>query len=328
MYSCIFMQYVEDEWPLLVECIEKGVIPDVEDLGDLRAPLEEHFTPNPFRAAELREIGPPRIEGWAIRVWPDLKQFIGITGGQAAISVPKRHKVTHLLGPSVPIQSHGYGSAECGVAKPYHEGNPNTDFKVGFRDGVIEFLDVRSDEPSERVLSVWELAIGGHYEPVVTTRNGLWRYRLADVITVKGFAPDDGLPVINYLHRRDDSLGVAFGVSCTESQLTDAIISAAQRSIGQIVAFTIVLDDRDTPITYGYLVELAGDLREDARMATKQTFEHLITASDDYRLVVWQEYHKQKCERMNVTVGQVKVPVVVFDPATKEWLLERVVKEL
>jgi len=49
----------------------------------------------------------------------------------------------------------------------------------------------------------WELVTGGHYEPVLTTRNGLWRYRVGDVVTVKGFASDDGLPVINYLHRRE-----------------------------------------------------------------------------------------------------------------------------
>ncbi|KAG2346706.1 hypothetical protein BDR05DRAFT_997118 [Suillus weaverae] len=343
----IFLQYVEDEWRLLVECIEKGIIPDVEDLGDLRAPLERHLTPNPVRAAELREIGPPVIQGWAVRVWPDLQQFVGITGGQAAVSAPKARqgwKVTHLLGPSVAIKSHGYGTAECGLARVYHRGNPNTDFKVAFRDGVVEFLDVR-DEPSGRVLSAWELVTGGNYEPVVTTYNGLWRYRIADVITVKGFAPDDGLPVINYLHRRDDSLGAAFGASCTESQLTNAIVSAAQQSIGQIVAFTIVLDDRDKPVTYGYLVELAGELRQDARMATKHIFESLISASDDYRLVVWQgksrrptirimdkgtfaEYHRQKCEQTNIMVGQVKVPIVIFDPAMKEWFLERVIMEL
>ncbi|KAG1816260.1 GH3 auxin-responsive promoter-domain-containing protein [Suillus variegatus] len=338
----IFLQYVEDEWTSLVECIEKGIIPDVEDLGDLRAPLERHLTPDPVRAAELREIGPPIIQGWAVCVWRDLKQFVGITGGQAAASVPK---IAHLLGPSITIKSHGYGSAECGLARVYPEGNPNTDFKVTFRDGVVEFLDVRSNEPSDRVLSAWELVTGGHYEPVVTTRNGLWRYRVADVITVKGFAPDDGLPIINYLHRRDDSLGVAFGASCTESQLTDAIVSAAQQSIGRIVSFTIVLDDRDKPVTYGYLVELAGELRQDARMAVNQLFENLISASDDYRLVVWQgksrkptirivnkgtfaEYHRQKCEQTKITVSQVKVPVVVFDPAMKEWLLERVITEL
>ncbi|KAG2121881.1 GH3 auxin-responsive promoter [Suillus clintonianus] len=336
----IFLQHVEDEWPLLVECIEKGIIPDIEDLGDLRAPLEKHLTPNPVRAAELREIGPPVIQGWAVRVWPDLKRFVGITGGHAAIS---QHKVIHLLGPSVPIQSYGYGSSECRVAQTYHEGNSNTDFKVSFRDGVIEFRDVRSGE--DHVLSASELVTGGHYEPIVTTRSGLWRYRLGDVIMVKGFAPDDGLPVINYLHRRDDSLEVAFGASCTESQLTNAIVSAAQQSIGQIVAFTIVLDDRDTPVTYGYLVELAGELRQDARMAVKHLFDNLVTASDDYRIVVWQgrsrrptirivdkgtfaEYHRRKYEQMDVTACQVKVPVVVFDPTIKEWLLERVIMEL
>ncbi|KAG1900401.1 uncharacterized protein F5891DRAFT_1188715 [Suillus fuscotomentosus] len=49
----------------------------------------KHFTPNLIRAAELREIGPPGIQGWAVRVWPDFKKFIGITGGSAAASVPK-----------------------------------------------------------------------------------------------------------------------------------------------------------------------------------------------------------------------------------------------
>ncbi|KAG2142922.1 GH3 auxin-responsive promoter [Suillus bovinus] len=341
----IFLQYVEDEWPLLVECIEKGIIPDVEDLGDLRAHLERHLTPNPVRAAKLREIGPPVIQGWAVCVWPDLKQFVGITGGQAAVSVPKARRITHLLGPSVTIKSHGYGCTECGLARVYPEGNPNTDFKVSFRDGVVEFLDVRSDKPSDRVLSAWELVTGGEYEPVVTTRNGLWRYCISDVITVKGFAPDDGLPIINYLHRRDDSLRVAFGASCTESQLTDAIVSIAEQSIGQITAFTIVLDDRDKPVTFGYLIELAGELRQDARMATKQLFDNLISANDDYRVVVWQgrsrrptirivkkgtfaEYHRQKCEQTNIAAGQVKVPAVVFDAVMKKWFLERVIMEL
>ncbi|KAG0699821.1 GH3 auxin-responsive promoter [Suillus ampliporus] len=337
-----FLQYVEDEWPLLVDCIEKGIIPDVEDLGHLRAPLEKHFPPNPLRAAELREIGPPGIQGWAVRVWPDLIEFIGITGGPAAASVPK---VTHILGPSVHIQSSGYGGSECSVAPPYHKGNPNTDFKVLFGDGVTEFLDVHSGEPSERVLSAWELVTGGHYEPVLTTRNGLWRYRLGDVVAVKGFDPDDGLPIINYLHRRDGSLGLAFGITCTESQLTNAIVSVVERCIGQIVDFTIVGDERETPITYGYLVEVVGEIGKDARMVTQQTFEDLMAANHEYRVAFWQgrsrkptirlvekgtfsEYRRQKSEKANVSIGQVKVPVVLSDPTFKEWLLKRVIMEL
>ncbi|KAG0696557.1 GH3 auxin-responsive promoter [Suillus ampliporus] len=337
----IFLQYIEDEWPLLVDCIEKGIIPDVEDLGHLRAPLEKHFSPNPLRAAELREIGPPGIQGWAVRVWPDLKKFIGITGGPAAASVPK---VTHVLGPSVRTEALGYATSECAIAITYHKGNPNTDFKVVFVDGVIEFLDVHSDEPSERVLSAWELITGGHYEPVLTTRNGLWRYRIGDVVAVKGFDPNDGLPIINYLHRRDGSLELAFGTTCTESQLTDAIVSAANRWIGQITDFTIVGDERDIPITYGYLVEISGEIGNDARMAPQQTFEDLMAANPEYRLAFWQcrsrkptirlvekgtfsEFRRQRNDK-NISVIQVKVPVVLSDPTFKEWLLKRVIMEL
>jgi auxin responsive GH3 family protein len=114
--------------------------------------------------AELRDIGPPGMQGWAVHVWPDLKNFIGITGGPAAASIPrvcqlwnvyysKQRKVTHILGPSVVMQASCYGSSECYIAMPYFNGDPNTDFKVVPIDGVTEYLDVHSNEPSERVLS-------------------------------------------------------------------------------------------------------------------------------------------------------------------------------
>jgi len=109
-----FLHYIEKEWTLLVDCIEKGIIPDMENMDHVRETLEvifalivtfhsahdfsqKHFTPNPLRAAELREIGPPEIQGWAVRVWPDLKRFIGVTGGSAAASVPKVYQVWRRL---------------------------------------------------------------------------------------------------------------------------------------------------------------------------------------------------------------------------------------
>ncbi|OJA15416.1 hypothetical protein AZE42_10418 [Rhizopogon vesiculosus] len=84
------LHYIEDQWLLLVDCIENGIIPDIETIGHLRGVLMKHFSANPTRAAELREIGPPGVgEGWAVRVWPALTRFIGITGGIAAVAVQK-----------------------------------------------------------------------------------------------------------------------------------------------------------------------------------------------------------------------------------------------
>jgi len=37
---------------------------------------------------------------------------------------------------------------------------------------------------------------------VLTTRDGLWKYRLGDIIEIAGFDPNDGVPVVRYVERR------------------------------------------------------------------------------------------------------------------------------
>jgi hypothetical protein len=37
---------------------------------------------------------------------------------------------------------------------------------------------------------------------VVTARDGLWRYRLGDVIEIAGFDSIDGSPILRYIERR------------------------------------------------------------------------------------------------------------------------------
>ncbi|KAG2058234.1 hypothetical protein BDR06DRAFT_1004446 [Suillus hirtellus] len=253
----------------------------------------KHVTPNPIRAAELCEIGPPGIQGWAVRVWPDLKKFIGITGGSTAASVPKARQMLLMMAVQNAL-----------IAVPYFSGNSETDFKVVPVDGVTEYLDVRFNEPSERVLSAWELETGGHYDPVLTTRNGMWRYRISDSVVVKGFAPDDRLPVISYLHRREFVLA---------SELL------------RVTALTIFTG-------------------KDAKKTVQHTFEDLAE-NNEYHLAFLQprgrkptiglvekgmftEYRRQKHDKMNIPMSQVKVSIVLSNETLKEWFLRRVVMEL
>jgi auxin responsive GH3 family protein len=105
-----------------------------------------------------------------------------------------------------------------------------------------------------------------------------------------------------------------------------------------------VEDDRDTPVAYGYLVEIGGEIGKDTKMATQQTFEDLMK-SDAFCITFWQgkarkptirlvergtfaEYRRQKCDKTNISMGQVKVPIVLSDATFIEWLLQRVVTEL
>lgn len=47
---------------------------------------------------------------------------------------------------------------------------------------------------------------------------------------------------------------------CTESELTNAIVSTAKQWIGQITEFTVVPDERDTPVTFGFLLEIGEEI--------------------------------------------------------------------
>jgi len=48
----------------------------------------------------------------------------------------------------------------------------------------------------------WEVEVGRRYELVLTTQDGLWRYRLGDVVEISGFDPTDGVPIIQFVERR------------------------------------------------------------------------------------------------------------------------------
>ena len=50
------------------------------------------------------------------------------------------------------------------------------------------------------------------------------------------------------------------GTNITEFELTSAILAVAKRSIGQLVEFVVVIDDRRAPITFGYILEIVGEI--------------------------------------------------------------------
>lgn len=50
-------------------------------------------------------------------------------------------------------------------------------------------------------LRQWEVEAGKAYEVYLTTQDGLWRYAIGDVVTIVGFDPTDGQPVIRFTGR-------------------------------------------------------------------------------------------------------------------------------
>ncbi|KAG9312101.1 GH3 auxin-responsive promoter [Chiua virens] len=343
-YSTTFVdliRYIDEQWDLLVSSIRDGTVPTtLEGIEHVRVHLQvrsqsinmkepflnilmqTHLVADPDRAAELLDIGPPSSqEGWLTRVWPNTKQVV---------------TMRFILGPKVTIRSPGYFASEISLGLPPNDTDKLDEFPLRILD-VVEFLDVSQDEKHQNLCQAWEVEVGKKYEPVITTRDGLWRYQLGDVVEIIGFDNKNSVPVFKHFGRR--SLTLRF----TDRQITDGQLLAVVEGVSsddviRVLEFTTVMDDRTLPHAVGFFVELAGPLGQrffDALVATnaehRRAHDLGRMSLPTIRIVrpgTFTEYRHWKAEIANVGSGQIKVPPVLHQPNEQDWIVERVVQEL
>ncbi|KAI9568804.1 GH3 auxin-responsive promoter [Boletus coccyginus] len=333
------VRHIDEQWEVLVSCIRDGTLPDVQGIDHAR------FLADPARAAELVNIGPPiSSEGWMARVWPNARVLMTVCSGPFATVLPK---VKFILGPNVALRSVGYLASEAGMGLP-HDGKLD-EFVLKSDDAVIEFLDVSLEETHEHLCQAWEVQAGKQYEPILTTRDGFWRYRMSDILSIIGFDTESGAPVFKYSGRRSLAIRLAHA-QITDDQLLAAIHAfnddaAASEDAIRVLEFTTMIDDRALPPTVGFVVELAGPLGPNAHLAPERLFDALVATNVDHararehgqmrlptiRVVgpgTFADYRRWKGESVNVVSGQIKVPLALVQPAAQAWILERVVREL
>ncbi|KAG6327027.1 hypothetical protein ID866_12062, partial [Astraeus odoratus] len=363
-YLLDMIRFMEEEWHKLVASIETGKLPDWEGIDAVREYLQPHFPPRPDRASELRAIGNMYQEaGWLTKIWPKLRVLIANASGVFSPAIPK---IRHYIGPKVLWTSLGFFASEAFVGMAYRPSDLDQ-FKVTC-DEFIEFLDILGeDDTSSLVAPVsltlsplililvdpgiqWKVEFGKRYEIVLTTRDGLWRYRLGDIAEIAGFHPADGSPVVRYIGRRNimkqDSVVLRMaGTMFTEECLRESIF-ATQDTLGQISEFTVAIDDRGQNPAVGYFVETYGELlinvcidpEADAAPALlrtelcrlNETFRDNVDkkmSSPTIRVVksgTFREYRRWKLEMNKTGYGQTKVPVVMWDSASLQWISARV----
>ncbi|KAG6332157.1 hypothetical protein ID866_6929 [Astraeus odoratus] len=342
-FSTVFVdmiQHMEREWDTLIACIETGVLPNsLQGMDDVREYIQVHFHAKPERAAELRAIGKATEEpGWLAKIWPNLKVVNTIASGVFSALVPK---IRQYLGPGIMLRSTGFFASEGHIGTVYDPSDLNL-FKIVSYD-FFEYLDVNKPEHASSLVSPWQVEVGARYELVLTTRNGMWRYRQGDVVEIAGFDPNDGMPVVRYVERRSGITWLA-GVLLTEENITSAI-SATQEVLGVLGEFTVVNDDRNGNPSLGYLVEIDGELDPKADDAPARLLTELCRIDEEFKTSVdigrmgkptirvlkqgtFREYRQWRVEVIKSGSGQVKVPVVMWDKTAMEWVTERVEKEL
>ncbi|KAF8127898.1 GH3 auxin-responsive promoter [Boletus edulis] len=333
------IHHLDTEFDTVVDCIANGTIPDLDGIAEFRRHLEVNIVADPERAAELRRIGRPSSRpGWCGHVWPNFRSVHAIASGSFASSVPL---AKWFLGPDAAIRPFGFGATECWIGGSYSPLELNQ-FKLNVNE-IIELLDISKDDSTGALAQPWEVELGKRYELVLTTRNGLWRYRLGDVVEICGFDPTDGVPIIRFVERRNMTIRFP-NVMFTEEQLRAAMSSAILNMPVKVINWTAAIDDRSIPATIGFFVELASDQVSELSRAPERLLDELSRLNGRFALELkrdtirkptirllrsgtFSDFLQLKLDEGSRNNGQVKVPVVLPKAAYITWFANRVVQE-
>lgn len=217
------------EWRHVVADIKNGTLKKSLNLTEDQRKALEHCNrrPNLERASELETIFvQAELNGFkavAGAIWPKLVTVDALAGGSTASYVPL---VTHYLGNTICLISSVYAASEgpglFGInTSPFDHQSAYTlsTEKVFFE--FIPFSDVTSERDESLILTIDQIKAGEKYEIVFTTYEGLYRYRIGDVVKVLQVSSDNKPPLIELIGR-SKSLSVQ-SEKLTDFQIGNAI---------------------------------------------------------------------------------------------------------
>ncbi|MFN0136898.1 MAG: GH3 auxin-responsive promoter family protein [Phycisphaerae bacterium] len=190
------------------------------DSDALRRRLSSTLRPDKARAAELEKMLQSHGSLRPRDYWK-LSFLACWTGGSMGYYL---ERLADWFGP-LPVRDVGLLASEGRVTIPLDDGTPAGVLDVNA--AVFEFIPIEEwQQPSPRTLLPTELEVDREYVVVLTNDAGLIRYRLDDVVKVRGWV--EHTPVLEFLHRAGRVSSMA-GEKLTEHQLVQAVRSACKR---------------------------------------------------------------------------------------------------
>lgn len=188
---------------------------------DLRRLLAARLRPNPARAAELERL---RARHGALRP-KDLWQLAFVacwTGGSMGYYL---ERLREWWG-AIPVRDIGLLASEGRVSIPLSDNSP-----IGVLDvtsAVFEFIPAeRAEEQDPPTIDAAGVEQGRDYVVVLSNTTGLLRYRLDDVVRVRGHVAN-GVPLVEFLHRAGRVASIS-GEKLTENQVVAAVMETARK---------------------------------------------------------------------------------------------------
>lgn len=241
-YVVNILRYLNQNWRQLCDEIEKGesafssevlAHADSKEFEKFRAFLQ----PDPARAAELREILADGVkEDTLHRIWPELMIFSAAT---------KKGQFLGNSGLKKYLKGIGHDCSPYGATEGL--------FGVGVQPGddriqvlphhiFYEFIpEEQIEEENPDIFTLDQLEDDRLYEIVITTRAGLYRYRIGDLLRVTGRIGD--FPLFTFEGRKGVGIDLVSEKS-PESALRDALTVAAVRCKVPIAACCMYGEDK------------------------------------------------------------------------------------
>jgi hypothetical protein len=236
----------------------------VRDWETLLAELAQR---SPSRARQLHSARPAEPH----TIWPKLR--VVSSWADAHACGPADDLQRRL--PNVFFQPKGLLATEAFVTLPFRGVHP-----VAITSHLFEFLD-----DTGKVHPVDDLRHGAHYEVIVTTGGGLWRYRLGDRVEVTGFI--ERTPTLRFLGRSGN-----VSDRCGE-KLADAFVAQVLATLFPAAPFAMLAPECDNGAwRYALFLDF-----ESARPVDAPALDAALCANPHYAL----------CRRL----GQLSAPKII-----------------
>lgn len=216
---------------------------------DVRDVLAGRLRPRKGRAAELEAAANRSGKLLPKDIWPPDRLLIGCwTGGSVGAYL---RQLSNYYG-DAPVRDIGLLASEGRMSIPLEDGTSSGVLDVGTH--YFEFIPEREiASPNPVVLEAHELEVDKHYYIVPTTKAGLYRYQISDLVRVTGFF--ENTPTIEFLGK-----GLRFanltGEKLSEYHVTGSVDRVTQTVRQPLTAYALAPCWDEVQPYYGLFIEV------------------------------------------------------------------------
>ncbi|MCR4739744.1 MAG: GH3 auxin-responsive promoter family protein, partial [Lachnospiraceae bacterium] len=223
----------------LTESIRAGKLLYESGLSDdLKKEIDKNLNADPERADELEAIFKEgSFEGIAGRIWPKLERIIAAGTGTFSIYTDQ---MKHYTG-DIPHINALYASSEALIGT---ETDTEGQYLLSTRNSFVEFVPLGAG--SDTALPAGETEEGREYSLLVTSYAGLYRYKLDDVVKIRGF--NDDLPVFTFEGRLSDRINTGYG-DVTDGDIYRALCGLSEKTGKRPADYAYLLNEDENSLT-------------------------------------------------------------------------------